>query len=507
MPRRADMNHVRRIVQLYELHNFSQNQLATMCNCSRTLVSNTINLIKCNHLIYKTVEELSDSQLEKMVYPSRSKTKVDLSTLDFDHLVKELKKPHVTKMTLWREYISKNPNGYQKTQFFDLLNNYMEPLKATMHIDRKPGEKMYVDWTGDPMYIYDRDNGQQIKVALFVTVIGLSSYPYIEGFLNQKKESFIQGHIHAFHYFNRLPLILVPDNDKSAVTKADFYDPVLNETYYKMAEHYNIGVLPARVRHPQDKGTVESSVFYAAENEIIGGLRNEKFFSLEELNKRILQKLKEFSDRPFQKREGSRISIFNEYDFPVMRELPEKDFEFIELFYPTVNVDYHIEVKRNFYSVPYTLLGKKVRVELGYNTVNVYYENKQIATHQRIISKLYQYSTDTLHMPANHQFYNNVSKEFFVNWAKEISPETEQIVVALFEKKNIQEQSYRSCMGIKRLYEDFGKDRFLKATKLIYTQNLSKNYHNLKTILENNFGKPEKEAVNHKNIRGEEYYK
>ena len=507
MSRRVKMINVRNVIQMYEISKLSIRQISKACNCSRTAVTAIINVVKLNNLNFSKVQDMTDQELNSLIYPNKIIKKTDKPSLDFDYLTKELKKPHVTRMTLWREHIENNPNGYKRTQFFELLNEHLSLKNVTMHVNKKPGEKMYVDWAGDPIYIYDNKTGEQIKAYMFVSCIGCSSYPYVEAFLTREKVNFIQAHINAFNYYGALPIILVPDNDKSAVIIANKYEPVLNETYKKMAEYYGVGVIPARRRKPKDKPTVEKAVLDAAEREIIGGLRNETFFSLYELNQRIKQILKEFSQRPFQKKPGSRYSVFKELDFPNMRPLPDVPFEYAEFKIATVNIDYHIEVDKNFYSVPYIYVKKKVNVAIYSNTIQIHYNNERIATHQRITKFQYKYSTDTNHMPEEHKIYNQFSKQYFLNWAEKISEETKEIMTSIFEHRYIEEQGFRNGLGIQRLYKEYGELRFKYACKLICNKNLSKSYISLKKVIEtDSLPEANDKVIKHNNIRGKEYY-
>jgi hypothetical protein len=507
MSRRVEMVNVRNVIHMYETSKLSLRDLSQACSCSRTAVTAIVNVVKLNNLTFDKVKLMTDQELNSLIYPEKLIKKNDKPNLDLEYLAKELKKPHVTRMTLWREHIENNPNGYKRTQFFEILNDYLSCQNVTMHVNKKPGEKMYVDWAGDVIHIFDNTTGEQIKAYMFVSCVGCSSYPYVEAFLTKEKANYIQAHINAFNYYNAIPIILVPDNDKSAVISANKYEPILNESYKKMAEYYGIGIIPARVRTPKDKPSVEKAVLDAAEREIIGGLRNETFFSLFELNKRIKEKLKEFSQRPFQKKSGSRFSVFQEYDLPNMRPLPDIPFEFAEFKIATVNIDYHIEVDKNFYSVPYIYVKKKVNVAIYPNTIQIHFNNERIATHQRITKYQYKYSTDPNHMPEDHKNYNNFSKQYFIDWALKISEETKEIMSSVFEHRNVEEQGYRNGLGIQRLYREFGDLRFKNACKLICNKNLSKSYVSLKKIIESN-SLPEvnEKIIKHDNIRGKEYY-
>jgi hypothetical protein len=299
----------------------------------------------------------------------------------------------------------------------------------------------------------------------------------------------------------------VPDNDKSAVINANKHDPILNATYEKMADYYGLGILPARVKTPKDKASVEKAVLDVAEREIIGGLRNEKFFSLQALNERILEILQVFSNRPFQKKLGSRKSNFLEIDLPKMRPLPHKPFEYADIHYATVNIDYHIEYDKNYYSVPYQFAKQKVKLEICSNTLLIYHDNLLIASHVKCLDQKYHYQTISNHMPKNHLRYQSLSKEYFVHWGSKISADVEAVMVGLFSSKAIEEQGYRGAMGIQRLYNEYGAERFKIICKIINEKELTKNYRTIKKMLETASIIEKKESIiNHTNIRGGSYY-
>jgi transposase len=501
------MSKIRRIVQLYLNGEQSIRTLSKICNCARGAVETVVKAIKLNDLTYAQIKDSNDSELEKIIYPEKIIKVAEKPTLDFEYLEKELSKPHVTRMTLWREHKAMYPNGYERSRFFELLQEHLQSKKVTMTVERKPGEKMYVDWSGDPMYINNSKTGEQIKAYLFVSCIGCSSYPYIEAFLTKEKANYINAHIHAFQYYKRLPLILTPDNDKSAITKAHKYDPIINESYQKMADYYGVVIIPARTYTPKDKATVEKAVRDVAQNYVMANLRNEKFFSLEELNERILEKLKEYSQLPFQKKSGSRLSNFLDIDFPNMRELPEIPFTYVEVLYPTVNIDYHVECNKNYYSVPYKYVGMKVKIENHSDKIYIYCDNQLIASHEIIINDKYKYKTDTKHMPKNHQAFKNINKTNFIGWAKSISEAVQNVMVALFEGKSIEEQGYRGALGIQRLCKDYGADKLKAICSIIINKNLPTNYRTIKSMIETieTIEQGEK-TIQHQNIRGGSYY-
>jgi transposase len=224
-------------------------------------------------------------------------------------------KTGVTLSLLWHEYCDRcrlnREIPYKYTQFCYHYQQFALTTKATMHINRKPGEQTEVDWAGSQAEIIDQDSGEIIPAYLFVAVLSYSQYTYAEAFLRQDQECWIAGHVHAFQFFGGVTRILTPDNLKTGIDQASWFTPVINKTYHEMAEHYGTAVIPARVRKPQDKPHVEGAVG-AISTWIVAALRHQQFFSLSELNQAIEEKLEVFNRNPFQKKAGSRLSGYLE---------------------------------------------------------------------------------------------------------------------------------------------------------------------------------------------------
>jgi transposase len=208
---------------------------------------------------------------------------------------------------VWEEYRQANPKGYRYSWFCERYQHWRRHLDVVLRQEHKAGEKMFVDWAGPTIPVYDSTTGQAWPASLFVAVLGASSYTYVEATHDQQLVAWIQAHIHALEFLGGAPTLTVPDNTKTAVTRACRYDPDLNPTYQEFAVHYGMGVVPARPYKPRDKAKVESGV-QVAERWIIAALRNRKFFSLPELNEAIRELLVRLNERPFRKRDGSRAS-------------------------------------------------------------------------------------------------------------------------------------------------------------------------------------------------------
>ena len=287
---------------------------------------------------------------------------------DYAYIRKELLRNGVSKKLLWTEYMEDcRANGDEPlmySQFCYHIQQDEQKHRATMHINRKPGEQVEVDWAGEPATVIDPDTDEIIKAYIFVGVMTYSQYAYVEAFLDMKQKSWIDAHVHMYEYFGGVARILVPDNCKTAVVhNGGWKDQQINETYQELAEHYGTAIIPARVRAPKDKPNAEGTVGNIS-TWITAALRDEQFFSLAELNRAIRDKLELFNQRLFQKKEGSRRSLFLEEEKPLLAPLPSTRFELSDWKTATFQFNYHISVDGMLYSVPYEYIKKKVDVKI-----------------------------------------------------------------------------------------------------------------------------------------------
>ena len=348
------MTKYREILRLASL-GLSQQSIADSCGASKKTVNRILKHAKEINLYWPLDENETDAVIAEKLFPSAPvKISSGKKMPDFDYIQKELLRNGVNKKLLWTEYLEEcrlsGETPLMYSQFCYHIQQDEQKRRATMHISRKPGEQIEVDWAGDAAQIIDPDTGEITNAWLFVGVMTYSQYPYVEAFLNEKQQAWITAHVHMYEYFGGVTRILVPDNCKTAVIHTnDWYNQQVNAVYHEMAEHYNTAIIPARVRAPKDKPNAEGSVGVIS-TWITAALRNEQFFSLAELNKAIRKKLKEFSQRPFQKKEGSRYEIFRNEELPLLAKLPATPYELAEWKSATVQFNYHISVNGMLYS-------------------------------------------------------------------------------------------------------------------------------------------------------------
>jgi transposase len=346
---------------------------------------------------------------------------------------------------------------------------------------------------------------------IFVGVLGASNYTYAEAHWSQDLPNWIGAHVRMFAFLGGVPEIVVPDNLKAGVKHPCRYEPELNPTYHELAQHYGIAVIPARVRKPKDKSKVEVGV-QVVERWVLARLRNITFFSLTSLNQAIRDLLQELNARPMRHLGRSRRELFEAADQPALKPLPERPYEFALLKKARINVDYHVEFERHYYSVPYTLdRHQEVYVRVTESTLEILYNGSRIASHPRSNTPG-RYTTLPEHMPPAHQSYLEWSPERFIGWAKTIGPHTAQLVQAVLESRKHPQQAYRSCLGILRLAKQYGESRLEAACRRALPAGIL-SYKGVKNILDAKLDQvePEQEAPKsisngHANIRGPQYY-
>jgi transposase len=418
----------------------------------------------------------------------------------------ELKRRGVTRLLLWQEYKAEKPDGWQYSVFCDQYRRWLGTQDAVLRQNHIPGDKMFVDYAGLTATVIDPATGEERQAQVFVAVLGASSYTFAEATWTQALADWIGSHVRALEFFGGVPLAAVPDNLKSGVTRAHRYEPTLNPAYQDFAEHYGLAVLPARVRKPRDKAKVEVGVL-VVERWILARLRNRTFFSLAELNVAIAGLVKELNERPFKKREGSRASVFAEVERPALRPLPPTTYEFATWKKAKVHLDYHVEIERAYYSVPYALIGKTVEARLTANTVEIFHRQQLVARHLRARSRG-QFVTLAAHRPERHSAVIDLTHERLRQRALAIGPATAEVLVQQLHRRVHPEESLRTSLGILRLARDFSAEALERAAeRAIALKTFS--YRALRTLIAAPAPAqqtPSTLPLEHENVRGGKYF-
>lgn len=494
----------------------SQRSIASSLHVSRNTVSRIFKAVDKIGLTWVQFQSMDVSQINTLLFPDEDFVPVQLMP-DFDYIHGELLKPGTTIRGLWREYVSNCHDSslpfYHQTRFFELYRDYVKKNNLTMHIHHKPGDKVMVDWNGVTMNVFDRLTGEQSKAYLFVATLPFSMYTYVQACPNMKQEEWIKCHVNMYSYFGGVTRLLVPDNLKTGViNNRKYQDPTINRVYQEMADHYDTSIIPARVRAPKDKAAVEGSVGTIT-NFIVGKLRNRKFFTFEALNNAIWQQLEAYNDNPFQKREGSRKSVYMNEERDYMLALPLEPFELSEWKRPVVQLNYHVSIDHMYYSVPYEYVGKRVDVRSTSNIIEIFYKGTRICSHKRLRGRSNQYSTNVDHMPENHKLYQ-WNGDRFEKWAASIGDATHEVVYKLLHKYKVEEQAYKGCLALLKLSDKYTSTRLENACRLALDHISQPSYKNIKLILESGQdllkNKVSEKTIEddsiHAFVRGKEYY-
>lgn len=507
--KRLPMRKIREALRL-RADGLSGRQMALSLSLGRATVSDYLRRADVAGLSWPLPADLSDGDLERLLFP-RAVGDVPGSypQPDWAYLHAELRRKGVTLSLLWEEYRAVHPNGYGYSRFCELYTRWEGKLSPVMRQRHPAGERLFVDYAGATMDVVCPQTGEVRSAQLFVATLGASSYTYVEASWTQSLPDWISSHVRAFGFFGGVPAQVVSDNLKAGVTKACFYEPAINRTYADMAAHYDTAIVPARPRKPKDKAKVEGAVLLV-ERWILARLRNQRFFSLDELNAAIRPLMEQLNGKVTRHLGASRRELFEALDRPALKSLPVEPYVYAEWKECRAGLDYHIDVGRHYYSVPHQLLKQKLWVRITARTIEAYFKGKRVAAHQRTSGNR-QHSTHRDHMPANHRFRADWTPERIRRQAARVGPNTEAYVDVTMRERRHPEQGYRSCLGILRLARTFGRDRLEAACARAIEIN-ARSYSSLHSILKNGLDRQprtratDEPAITHPNIRGAEYF-
>lgn len=498
--------------------NMSRNGIAATRHISKNSVGDVFHIADARGITFKDVRGLSDEQVYRMFYPEKHVTENMYHDPDYGYVHSELRKTGVTLKLLWQEYqtqcSSANfiPMGY--TKYCSGYDFYTTANRLASHIAHKPGIITEVDWSGPTMSYVDTGTGEFITAYLFVATLPYSQYSYVECCLDMKQDTWLYCHIHMYEFFEGVPRRTVCDNLKTGViSHPKEGDIVLNDSYEALGLHYMTAIMPAGVRKPKHKASVEGTVGKVA-TAIIASLRNRTFYSFEELKTAVREKLDEFNRKPFQKREGSRYEVFQE-EKSYLQELPAIPYEIAKWVYGrSVNLDCHVVYAKNRYSCPYQYAGRKADLKVTDTNVEVYVKGERVATHNKFPDYASnKYSTHEEDMPDRFQ-KPEWDQGRIIRWAYSIGHCTGEVIDRIFAGVKIKEQGYNPSLSILRLGKTYTESRLETACELALIKVRTPRYHHLKSILAANQdriyleqkAKPTKDPSHTGYIRGAEYY-
>lgn len=407
-------------VRLILTTSLTDRQIGASAGISKTTVGRYRNIAKAKRLSWETVSTLDPEGLHQLfnrpANGGKSKRAPDLALLH-----EQLQPKGMTLQLLWEDYRREDPhNTLSYSHLAAQLNRYRATLPSVMRQHHKPGERLFVDYSGLRPHYIDPKTREKVHVELFVGVLGASSLMFATCTPSQKVPDFIRAHVAMLDYFGGVPEVIVPDNLKSAVVTAG-RTPTIQRTYADLARHYGMAVLPARPYRPRDKGSVEAGVKFAQQR-ILSRLRHQHFYSLEELNAEIAKLLDEANDRPMVKDGVSRRARFETLERAALKPLPLHPYVYAEwVTIPTVPRDYHVAVVGHFYSVPHGLIGKRLDARVTEKHVDIMHGRQCVAHHVRS-AVMGGHTTLASHQPEAHRAQGERSPEGMLAWAKEAGP-------------------------------------------------------------------------------------
>ena len=510
--RRLTVRKIREILRLKFELGLDNRQIARSCSIPHSTVANYLRRAGAAGLTWPLPAGLTDSTLEARLFPFVAPKREGVPLPDFASLHAELlRHKYLTLELLWQEYKQARPEGYQYSWFCELYSRWAHKLDIVLRQEYRAGEKMFVDHAGPTVGVIDRETGTVHDASIFVAVLGASNYTFAEAVWKRDLPSWIGSHNRAVEFFQGVAEVTVPDNWKTGVKDPCYYEPDLNPTYHDWAEHYGTVVIPARVGRPRDKAKVEAGVL-VVERWILAALRKRTFFSLAELNDAIRELLIVLNQRKFRKLDTSRARLFEEVERPALKPLPATPFAFAEWKKARVHPDYHIELDRHYYSVPYQLNGEQVDVCFSEKSVEILFNGQRVALHARS-SVPGRHTTLKEHRPAKHQDLEWTASRM-TEMGRQVGPSTAAVLERIMQSRKHPELGYRSCMGVLRLGKRFTSERLEAACVRALTMNAC-SYQSIKSILNNSLDRQVVEPVEvpavhgevHANVRGADYYR
>jgi len=465
---------------------------------------------------YLNDEALDDAALEALLFPSVGGRVVEHAEPDWVETHKQLKRKSVTLHLLWQEYRAEHPgDGYGYSRYCELYRRWAGRLSVTMRQHHIAGERMFVDYAGDTIDVVDPATGALRPAQVFVAVLGASSYTYAEATWSQDLSDWTGSHVRAFEFYGGVPQQIVCDNLKSAITKACFHEPVVNQTYQDLARHYKTAVLPARPYKPKDKAKAEVGV-QVVQRWIVARLRKRRFLSLAELNTAIRDCLADLNNRQSRHLGASRKELFDELEAAHLKALPAEPYAFGEWRQCTVGRDYHVAVDDHWYSVPYQLAREPVWVRVAERTIEVYHRDKRVAAHAKApqappTSGTSRHTTTPDHMPASHRRYAEWTPAKLAKAAEAIGPSTAALIEIILREKPHPEQGFRAGIGILKLATAHSDARVEAACDRALAIG-ARTMTSVKSILANKLDLEQRHeirdgpTITHANIRGARYF-
>lgn len=509
---RVSMRRVREMLRLKYEAGASDRAIARAVGVARSTVRLCLDRVAGAGLAWPLPETLTDGALEALLFAGAGAMlgQRRKSEPDWPAVHRELRRPGVTLMLLWEEYRAATPDGYGYSRWCELYRGWEGRLSPTMRQVHPAGERLFVDFAGQTVEVVDPGTGEIRAAQIFVAVLGASNLTYAEAVWTQTLPDWVGAHVRALEFIGGVPRQIVPDNLRSGVLRANWYEPGLNPTYRDLAAHYGTAILPARVRRPRDKAKVEAGVL-VVERWILARLRHQRFTSLAALNAAIGELLESLNHRPMRRLGVSRRQLFEALERPALRDLPAEPYVYAEWRIRRVGLDYHVDVDGHYYSVPHRLLREQVEARVTARTVELFHKGERVAVHVRGGLRG-RHTTLAEHMPVAHRRHAEWTIERIGREAAAIGPAVAALTALILESRPHPEQGFRACLGILRLLRTYGRER-LEAACARGLEIGARSYGSIASILQHGLDRapaprPAEDLplLLHPNIRGSGYY-
>jgi transposase len=511
---RVSMRRVREILRLKYACGASDRAIAVAIGVARSTVRLCLDRVAAAGLNWPLPVTLSEPGLEALLFTPVGGSRPGIrhrAEPDWTAIHHELRRPGVTLLLLWEEYRTIHTDGYGYSRWCELYRSWESRLSPTMRQAHPAGERLFVDYAGHTVDVVDGSTGELRPAQVFVAVLGASNYTYAEASWTQSLPDWIGSHVRALAFLDGVPRQIVPDNLRAGVLRANWHEPGINPSYRDLAAHYGTAILPTRVRKPRDKAKVEAGVL-VVERWILARLRNQRFFSLAELNAAIATLVTDLNARPMRKLGVSRRQLFEQLDRPALSALPAETYIYAEWRIRRVALDYHVDVDGHYYSVPHRLLREQVEARVTARTIEIFHKGERVAVHLRGGARG-RHTTLPEHMPQSHRRHAEWTIERIGQEATAIGAATASLTALILRDKPHPEQGFRACLGILRLVRNYGRDR-VEAACARGLEIGARSYGSVQSILQHGLDRQPPTATEprgelpllHPNIRGSRYY-
>ena len=505
--KRVSMRKTKEILRLALNEGLSQREIAISTGVGKTTIQELLAKVKKAKIGWEQLTKMRETEIvENVLYPALHEDATSKIAPDWALVRKQLMEKGNTLALIWMDFKQENPSGFQYSRFCELYREWNSKSRLILRQYHEPGKSLFVDFSGLTVPWLDENTGEIFEAQIFVAALGASNYTFAKACPDQTLDSWINCHVSAFKFFRGVPKIIVPDNLRAGVSRACRYDPDTNPTYLALADHYDTAVMPTRAYKPKDKAKVEVAV-QIVQRWILAILRRQTFTSVEAINTAIRPLLIRLNDKTMRHLKASRKDLFEKYELPVLKKMPPEDFEISVFKNAKVNIDYHIEFERHYYSVPFIHIGKTVLVKASNSLIQIFISDEQIATHKKHKGIPGRHTTIFEHMPPQHAEHVKWTPERILNWAKNSGQSTKLICEKIMGSRKVPEQGFRACLGVLRLGEKHDAPRLENACAAALKMG-SYRYKTIETLIKTkDLEKASKTSVsNHENIRGAKYY-